>query len=63
MQQASAPAPQQPAAQPTQQPQRNWGGNNGGFRMQQASATPQTPRPSYTPTSNPTSSSSRGYRR
>jgi hypothetical protein len=55
--------PQQ-AAQPTQQqPQRNWGGNNGGFRMQQASATPHTPRPAYTPTSNPTSSSSRGYRR
>jgi hypothetical protein len=58
-QQASAPTQQQP----TQQPQRTWGGNNGGFRMQQASITPQTPRPTYTPTSNPTNSSSRGYRR
>jgi hypothetical protein len=63
MQQASAPAPQQPATQPAQQPTRSWSGNNGGFRMQQASATPTTPRPAYTPTSNPTGSSSRGYRR
>ena len=62
MQQASA-TPQQSAMQPAQQPQRSWGGNNGGFRMQQASAPPQTQRPAYTPTSNPTSSGSRGYRR
>ena len=56
-----APRPTQPQQAPRPAPQQpQYNGGNGGWRMQQASATTATPRPTYTPTSTPSSSRSRG---